>query len=84
VVINRYSIRKADEKMIIYYWYQSKDRIVASELAGKFFLVRDSLLSGHTAAALVRLTVPDSPTADDEAIDFATKVSPQLNACMGG
>ena len=72
VAINRLSIRHADDKMVVYYWYQSKDRIVAREVAGKFFLVRDALLNGHTAAAIVRLTLPDSPASDQEAAGFAS------------
>jgi EpsI family protein len=83
VVINRYSIRRGDAKMVMYYWYQSKGHVVASEVAGKFYLVRDSLISGNTAAALVRLTVPDTSTADEEASGFAERVIPQIQACFG-
>jgi EpsI family protein len=83
VTVNRYSIRNADNKMLIYYWYQSRDRIVASEFAGKLFLVRDSLSSGHTAAALVRITLPDSPSSDQEAVSFASLAMPQIEACFG-
>lgn len=83
VAINRYSIRHVDDKQVIYYWYQSEDRIVASELAGKFFLVRDALFAGHTAAALVRLTLPDSPVADQHARDFAARVIPEIQTRFG-
>jgi EpsI family protein len=83
LTINRYSIRRTDDKLVVYYWYQSKERIVASEVAGKFYLVRDALFSGHTATALVRLTLPDSPTSDQEAEDFATRVIPEVQAGFG-
>jgi EpsI family protein len=83
VTINRYSIRHADQKMIIYYWYQSKDHIVANEMAGKYFLVRDALFSGHTAAALVRVTIPDTPASDKNATDFAARVIPEVQKCFG-
>jgi EpsI family protein len=82
-VVNRYSVRRGDDKMVIYYWYQSKDRIVASEVAGKFFLVKDSLISGNTAAALVRLTLPDTPASDDHAAAFARSLIPEIQACFG-
>jgi EpsI family protein len=83
VTINRYSVRHGEDKTVIYYWYQSEDRIVASELAGKVFLVRDSLISGKTAAALVRVTVPDTPTADREVEEFAKKLIPEISLCFG-
>jgi EpsI family protein len=82
-VINRYYINKANDRLMMYYWYQSKDRIVASEFAGKVFLVRDSLFNGHTAAALVRITMADTAAADRAASDFVSRVIPQLQMCFG-
>ena len=63
VRINRTSIRNQGEKLVMYYWYQSKSRIVMSEIAGKYFLVHDSLLRGNTAGSLVRLTLADAPAS---------------------
>ena len=35
--------------MRVFYWYQSKDRIVADEYVGKILLIRDTVVDGHTA-----------------------------------
>jgi EpsI family protein len=83
VTVNRYSIRRLDEKIVMYYWYQSKDHLVASEIAGKFLLVRDALFSGHTAAALVRVTLPDTAAADEDASGFIAQLLPQVQDCFG-
>ena len=83
VIINRYSIRNLNQKMVMYYWYQSTDRIVASELAGKVYLVHDALFRQQTAAALVRLILPDTASSDEEAIDFSARVIPEIRACFG-
>jgi len=83
VSINRYSIRNLNERMVMYYWYQSADRIVASELAGKLYLVHDSFFRQHTAAALVRVIVPDTSASDEEALDFTSRLIPEIRECFG-
>ena len=44
----------------MYYWYQGRGRVVASEYAVKWNLLRDAALLGHTEEALVRVQVPVS------------------------
>src|SRR5512138_2316942 len=39
--INKYSIQNSGTRMLMFYWYQSKNRIVASEYLGKVLLARD-------------------------------------------
>lgn len=36
--INRYVVTKGDEKAVVLYWYQSRDRVVASEYPGRRIL----------------------------------------------
>src|SRR5271166_885520 len=38
-MVNRYVVQKDGERMQVLYWYQSRERIVASEYSGKVFLV---------------------------------------------
>jgi EpsI family protein len=63
VSVNRYLVTKGDHKVLVLYWYQSRDRVVASEYAAKFYLVADAIRYNRTDTALIRVTVP---VADDE------------------
>ncbi len=82
VTVNRYLVEKGGEKLQVLYWYQSKQRVIASEYTGKGFLVWDSILGRSTGGTLVRLTMPDRPGAVDEEIRFASKVLPTVDACL--
>jgi hypothetical protein len=39
--------------MLMFYWYQSRNRIVANEYLGKILLAKDTLLTGRTAGSIV-------------------------------
>lgn len=81
--INKYSIENDGTREVMFYWYQSRDQIIASEYVGKLLLVRDTLLTGRTAGAIVRVTLADTPSAPDEGIRFASRVIPQVWRCFG-
>lgn len=68
--INQYTLKNGASLAIAYYWYQGRGRIVASEYAVKWNLLRDAALAGHTEEALVRVVVPvsmDQATSLDSA-----------------
>lgn len=81
--INKYSIENAGTRELMFYWYQSKDRVIASEYLGKILLARDTLVTGRTAGSIVRLILPDTPTATNEGIRFAADVIPEVWRCLG-
>jgi len=83
VRINQYSIQNSGRRMLVFYWYQSKRRIIASEYMGKILLARDALLDGRTAGSLVRVMLPDTPSAPAEGTAFATQLIPQVQRCFG-
>ena len=56
--INRYMLKNGRARAVVYYWYQGRGRVVASEYAVKWNLLRDAALKGHTEEALVRVVVP--------------------------
>jgi EpsI family protein len=63
-VVNRYVLKNGAARAVVYYWYQGRGRVVASEYAVKWNLLRDAALAGHTEEALVRVVVPVKlPTA---------------------
>lgn len=81
--VNKYSIENRGARMLMFYWYQSRDRIIANEYMGKILLARDSLFSGHTAGSIVRIILPDTPGAEPEGIAFASKLIPQVQQSFG-
>ena len=57
-VVNHYILKNGAATTVVYYWYQGRGRVVASEYAVKWNLLRDAALLGHTEEALVRVQVP--------------------------
>jgi EpsI family protein len=82
VHVNKYFIQNSGHRLLMFYWYQSRNRIIASEYIGKLMLARDTLLTGRTAASIVRITLPDGPGATEEGIRFATELIPQVERCF--
>jgi EpsI family protein len=74
IPVNRYVIAHGDQRELVYYWYQSRDRAVANEFKAKFWVVADAIRFNRTDTALVRVIVPivnkDEARADQEASDF--------------
>ena len=81
--VNKYSIQNAGTRMLMFYWYQSKGRIIASEYLGKILLAQDTILTGRTAGSIVRIMLPDVPSADKDGIAFAATLIPQVRRCFG-
>lgn len=82
-IVNSYSIQKAGTRDIVLYWYQSNQRIIASEYLGKVLLMRDALMNGRTDGALVRIVLPDRPGAVNEGVAFASALIPEVQRCFG-
>jgi EpsI family protein len=81
--VNKYSISREGERRLVLYWYQYKNRIIASEYLGKILLARDTLLQNSSAASIVRVVVPDQPGAFEPARAFASELIPQVQRCFG-
>lgn len=81
--VNKYSISRESERRLVLYWYQSRDRIIASEYLGKLLLARDTLLQNATAASIVRRILPDQPGAPESARTFAGELIRQVQLCFG-
>jgi len=81
--VNKYSISRESERRLVLYWYQSRDRIIASEYVGKLLLARDTLFQNATAASIVRVIMPDQPGTAEIARTFAGELIPQAQRCFG-
>jgi EpsI family protein len=67
IEVNRYIIARGDTKSLVLYWYQSRDRVVASEYKAKFYVVADAMRYNRTDTALVRVMVPFPEGKEDAA-----------------
>ena len=56
--VNRYTLDNGRRRVLVYYWYQGRGRVVANEYRMKWNLLRDAALMGRTDEALVRVIVP--------------------------
>ena len=83
--INQVVVAKGLDQQLVLYWYQTVDRVVASEYLSKAFLVRDAFGSGRTDIALVRIVAPINSQRPDAvatalslARPFAERVLPEI------
>jgi EpsI family protein len=86
IKINRIVIQKNMDRQVVFYWYQSHGRVVASEYWGKIFTVIDAIRTNRTDAALVRVIGPVAgkeekakTSAEQKAIDFIKALFPLLD-----
>ena len=58
IEINRYIVSKGDDHAVVLYWYQSRDRVVASEYRAAAFTAWDALRYNRTETELIRVVTP--------------------------
>jgi EpsI family protein len=87
VVVNRYVIEKGLDHRLVFYWYQGRGRVIASEYAAKFWLAADAMRWNRTDESLVRVITPmvDGESAAGKRLrDFLRAVLPQLDQAIPG
>jgi len=55
--VNRYIVSRGENQSVVLYWYQARNRIIASEYTAKIYTVADSLRYNRSDTALVRVVV---------------------------
>jgi len=55
--VNQYVVSRGQNQSVVLYWYQARNRIVASEYAAKIYTVADSIRYNRSDTALVRVVV---------------------------
>jgi EpsI family protein len=74
IPVNRQVISQGDERRLVLYWYQSRDRAVADEFKAKFWVIADAIRYDRTDTAIIRIMVPvidrDSDAAEQTAVSF--------------
>lgn len=82
IVVNEYAIQRDQDQQLVFYWYQGRGRVLASEYAGKFWMIADALSRNRTDGALVRLVTPiegSENVARTRLITFAQTLFPSLD-----
>jgi EpsI family protein len=83
IEVNQFVIQKGLDRQAVFYWYQSRDRVIASEYWGKVYTVLDAIRYNRTDAALIRVIVPiaqgeTSGTARAAGVSFVDALFPRL------
>jgi len=85
VPINRYVLAQGGQRALVYYWYQGRGRVAASEYQVKWELLRDAALKARSEEAMVRIVIPlGSPEEDTAADDLATDTVRRLVPTLDG
>jgi EpsI family protein len=83
IPVNRFIIQKGLDRQAVFYWYQGRSRVVASEYANKAWLMLDAARLRRTDGGLVRVItpVPSTPDAAFAALTtFSTALFPYLSS----
>ncbi|MGH0031495.1 MAG: exosortase C-terminal domain/associated protein EpsI [Myxococcota bacterium] len=82
--VKRLVIAKGQERQLVYYWYQSRGRVISEDWQKILYVGFDRATRGRTDGSLVRFTVPivrgDEAAADDAFLDLAPLVVERLDA----
>jgi EpsI family protein len=85
IVVNEYVIQQGLNKELVFYWYQGRGRVIASEYSGKFWMVADAISRNRTDGALVRLITPMNDSAEKARArleSFTQLIFPRLDAII--
>ncbi|MGI1662021.1 VPLPA-CTERM-specific exosortase XrtD [Palleronia sp. KMU-117] len=63
--LNRAIIQKGQTRMMVYYWFQQRERRIAWDIEAKFWLMVDSITTGRKDGAMIRLTTLIGPGESD-------------------
>lgn len=78
----RFVIAKGDARQLVYFWYQSRGRVLSGNMDVILFRFWDRAWRHRTDGSLVRVTVPirrgDEQRAEREFREFASYVTPTL------
>jgi EpsI family protein len=86
IEVNHYIVANRDSRSDVMYWYQSRDRVVASEYKAKLFVMADSIRYNRTDTALIRVITPiadgqDEPSKTDN-IEFIRVMFPMIRGFL--
>lgn len=82
--VNLYLVANGDQRALVIYWFRSRDRVLASEYAARFYLFADSLRFNRSDGSLIRVSTLLPPqesvaAAQVRLISLLTMVTPVLD-----
>jgi EpsI family protein len=72
ITVNRYVVARGENQSVVLYWYQARERVIASEYAAKFYTISDAIQYNRSDTALVRVVVGVEGGNTDRAVQTAT------------
>jgi len=57
IQVNQYVVSRGQNQSVVLYWYQTRNRVIASEYSAKIYTVTDSIRYNRSDTALVRVVV---------------------------
>lgn len=81
--VNRLIIAKGGLRQLVYYWYQSRGRVIARDWEKILYVGWDRALRGRTDGSLVRFSIQISRKSGEEAAEEAFRaLAPQVVALL--
>lgn len=56
LTVNRAEVQRGPARLLVYYWFQQRGRVLTNEYLVKWFIFQDALFAQRTDGAMVRLT----------------------------
>jgi exosortase D (VPLPA-CTERM-specific) len=89
LVVNRSLISLGDQRMLVYYWFQGRGRVITNEYLAKWYIFWDSMTRNRTDGALIRVMtmVPDRgqvAAADARLQELIQRAAPRLSYHIPG
>jgi exosortase D (VPLPA-CTERM-specific) len=81
--VNRVLLQYGDQRQLVYYWFQQRGHVIASEYMVKWYLFWDSLTRHRSDGAMVRVTIPvlegeSIAAAETQLTNFVRAAVPKL------
>jgi EpsI family protein len=87
IQVNRYVVAHGDDQSVVLYWYQSHNRVVASEYSAKLYTVADAIRYDRSDTALVRVVAEardgNTQRATDAAVSLVQSFFEPLKSYLG-
>jgi EpsI family protein len=64
ITVNRYLVAKGDARQLVFYWYQVREKVIASEYEARLEMFKSAIFHNRTDASLIRISSPiyESPS----------------------
>lgn len=88
IEVNRYIVARGQNQSVVLYWYQARNRVIASEYSAKIFTVTDAIRYNRSDTSLVRVVVEvqngDTQKALDTSVSFVKAFFEPLKEYLPG